>query len=338
MTRHPPPDAGLLQPRTLTVPAEAAGCRLDAWLAQVLAGLSRSRIQGLIAEGQATVDGRAAKASASLVAGQTVCLTIPPAAPATPRPEAIALDIVFEDEAILVLDKSAGLVVHPAPGHADGTLVNALLHHCDDLAGIGGVERPGIVHRLDRETTGLMVVAKTDAAMAGLVAQFKAGGVRKVYLALVHGLPPKASGIIDTLIGRHPRDRKRMAVVSRNGKQAITRYAVVRTCGAASLTEARIETGRTHQIRVHLAHLGHPIVGDPLYGSRSRDLAIAGCPARQMLHAARLAFTHPVSGEPLDFSRPPPPDMLALLVKLSGRTAASFAPCHNLGRPDLAGP
>jgi 23S rRNA pseudouridine1911/1915/1917 synthase len=303
----------------LTVPAESAGCRLDAWLAQAVPGLSRSRIQGLIADGHATVDGRATKASASLAAGQRICLTIPPAAPATPRPEAIALDIVFEDADILVIDKSAGLVVHPAPGHADGTLVNALLHHCDDLGGIGGVERPGIVHRLDKETTGLMVVAKTDAAMAGLVAQFKAGGVRKVYLALVHGVPRPASGVIDTLIGRHPRDRKRMAVVSRNGKQAITRYSVVRACGAVSLVEASIETGRTHQIRVHLAHLGHPIVGDPLYGSRSRDQMIADCPSRQMLHAARLAFAHPVSGETLDFSRPPPPDMLALMVKLNGR-------------------
>ncbi|MBM4163550.1 MAG: RluA family pseudouridine synthase [Lentisphaerae bacterium] len=321
MIPHPPPDADLLQPRALTVPAESAGCRLDAWLAQTLAGLSRSRIQGLIAAGHATVDGHAAKASASLVAGQTVCLTIPPSGPATPRPEAIALDIVFEDASILVLDKSAGLVVHPAPGHADGTLVNALLHHCDDLGGIGGVERPGIVHRLDKETSGLMVVAKTDAAMAGLVAQFKSGGVRKVYLALVHGVPKKTAGLIDTLIGRHPRDRKRMAVVSRNGKQAITRYTVVRPCGDVSLIEACIETGRTHQIRVHLAHLGHPIVGDPLYGSRTRDQAIAGCPARQMLHAARLAFSHPVSREPLDFSRPPPPDMLALMDQLAGGSA-----------------
>ncbi len=321
MIPHPPSDANLLQPNALTVPAESAGCRLDAWLAQTLVGLSRSRIQGLIADGHATVDGHATKASASLVAGQTVCLTIPPSTPAIPRPEAIALDIVFEDDAILVLDKSAGLVVHPAPGHADGTLVNALLHHCDDLGGIGGVERPGIVHRLDKETTGLMVVAKTDAAMAGLVAQFKSGGVRKVYLAFVHGVPKKPSGIIDTLIGRHPRDRKRMAVVIRNGKQAITRYTVVRPCGDVSLIEACIETGRTHQIRVHLAHLGHPIVGDPLYGSRSRDQAIADCPARQMLHATRLAFTHPVSGEPLDFSRPPPPDMLALIARYSPRSA-----------------
>ena len=313
----------------LIVPAQATGLRLDAWLAGIMPGLSRSRIQSLITAGAVTVDDRPARPSTRLLAGQTICLTIPPPESATPRPEAISLDIVFEDAALLVLDKPAGLVVHPAPGHATGTLVNALLHHCDDLGGIGGVERPGIVHRLDKDTTGLMVVAKTDAAMAGLVAQFMAGGVRKVYLALAHGVPRNARGVIDTLIGRHPHDRKRMAVVSRNGKQAVTRYAVLRPFAGAALIEAHIETGRTHQIRVHLAHLGHPIIGDPLYGSRRLDQALAVCPARQMLHATRLAFTHPVSGAPLDFSRPPPPDMLAHIETL-GRE------CRDRPTPDVS--
>ncbi len=303
----------------VTAPAEAAGLRLDAWLAQALPELSRSRLQALIGEGHVTRDGRPVKPDARLLPGQTFHVTIPLPAPATPQPQEIALDIVFEDEAIVVLDKPAGLVVHPAPGHAAGTLVNALLHHCEDLGGIGGVERPGIVHRLDKETSGLMVVAKNDAAMAGLVAQFKSGGVRKVYLALAHGIPVRTEGTLDTLIGRHSRDRKRMAVVARNGKRAVTRYAVKRVFQDACLIEATIETGRTHQIRVHLAHLGHPIIGDPLYGSHSRDRAIADCPARQMLHAARLAFAHPVSGKPLAFSKPPPPDMQALIATLGGR-------------------
>jgi len=303
------------------VSAADAGSRLDAWIAQTAAGLSRARAQSLIGSGHITLDGRAAKPGVRLLAGQTVRVTLPPPEPAVPKPEAIALDIVHEDADILVLDKPAGLVVHPAPGHACGTLVNALLHHCSDLGGVGGVERPGIVHRLDRETTGLMVVAKNDAAMAGLVAQFKSGGVRKRYLALVHGTPLPPSGVIRTLIGRHPRDRKRMAVVTRNGKQAVTHFAVVRRFRDACLIEAFIETGRTHQIRVHLSHLGHPVIGDPLYGSRLRDRTVAGCPCRQMLHAAGLSFAHPTSGKALAFSRPPPPDMQALADRLGGQPA-----------------
>ncbi len=304
----------------LTVPAEAAGSRADTWLARALPALSRARVQGLIADGCATLDGRPLRASARLLPGQTLRLTVPPPAPAAPQPEALPLDIVYEDGDILVLDKPAGLVVHPAPGHAGGTLVNALLHHCDDLGGVGGVERPGIVHRLDKETTGLMVVAKNDAAMAGLVAQFKSGGIVKGYLALVHGAPEPPTGTLDTLIGRHPRDRKRMAVVTRNGKRAVTRYTVVKRFGALSLVEALIETGRTHQIRVHLAHLGHPLVGDPLYGARGRDRGIPGAPPRQMLHAARLAFAHPVTGAPLVFVRAPPADMQAILTRLAAAT------------------
>jgi 23S rRNA pseudouridine1911/1915/1917 synthase len=298
------------------IPPDAAGRRLDAWLAEALPEFSRARIQALMHEGRVTVDGRPASPSAKTRANQQVLIEVPPPAPAIPQPEARDLDIVFEDGDIVVLDKPAGLVVHPAPGHAAGTLVNALLHHCDDLAGVGGVERPGIVHRLDKDTTGLMVVAKHDAAMAGLVRAFQSGGVRKEYLAIVHGTPPQAAGTLATLIGRDPQNRKRMAVVPQHGKQATTHYRVLEQFAQAALVEARIETGRTHQIRVHMAHLGVPLAGDPLYGGARRDRNLPLPPARTMLHAARLAFAHPVTGAPLAFERPPHADMLAVLEAL----------------------
>ena len=305
-----------------TVPPDAAEQRLDVWLAAVLPGFSRARIQALVREGRVMLDGRlAARPRETPKPGQTAVVTVPPPVSAIPRPEARALDIVYEDAAIVVLDKPAGLVVHPAPGHATGTLVNALLHHCNDLAGIGGVERPGIVHRLDKDTTGLLVVAKHDAAMTGLVQAFQSGGVRKEYLAIVHGAPPRASGTLTTQIGRDPANRKRMAVVREHGKTATTHYRVEERFPGAALVQARIETGRTHQIRVHLAHLGSPIAGDPLYGSARRDRSLPIRPARPMLHAARLAFAHPITGQPLVFERPPHPDMLALLAALRNGTA-----------------
>ena len=299
-----------------TVPAEAAGQRLDVWLAAGLPGFSRARIQALMREGRVTLDAHPARPSDTAKPGQSVVVRVPPPAPAVPQAEARALDIVYEDGDIVVIDKPAGLVVHPAPGHAAGTLVNALLHHCDDLAGIGGVERPGIVHRLDKDTTGLLVVAKHDAAMAGLVKAFQTGGVRKEYLAIVHGAPPHISGTLTTLIGRDPANRKRMAVVREHGKKATTHYRVEERFQAAALVLARIETGRTHQIRVHLAHLGAPIAGDPLYGSARRDRNLPLRPVRPMLHAARLAFVHPITGQPLAFERPPHADMLAVLDAL----------------------
>ena len=299
-----------------TVPAGTAGQRLDAWLAAALPGLSRARIQALMREGRVTIAGQPTRPSDPARPSQTVLVDVPPPAPATPQAEDRALDIVYEDADILVLDKPAGLVVHPAPGHAAGTLVNALLHHCRDLAGIGGVERPGIVHRLDKDTTGLLVVAKHDAAMAGLVKAFQSGGVRKEYLAIVHGAPPRASGTLTTLIGRDPKNRKRMAVVPMHGKSATTHYSVQERFAGAALVLARIETGRTHQIRVHLAHLGAPIAGDALYGGarRGRDLPVR--PERPMLHATRLAFAHPITGQPLAFERPPHADMRAVLAAL----------------------
>ncbi len=299
-----------------TVPPEARGQRLDVWLTTVMPGFSRARIQALMREGRVTRDAQPARPNDSTKVGQTFVVEVPPPAPAIPQPEDRALDIVYEDAAILVLDKPAGLVVHPAPGHATGTLVNALLHHCTDLAGIGGVERPGIVHRLDMDTTGLMVVAKHDAAMAGLVKAFQAGGVRKEYLAIVHGAPPHASGTLTTLIGRDSTHRKRMGVVKEHGKQATTHYLVEERFAVAALVLARIETGRTHQIRVHLAHLGAPIAGDPLYGGTRRDRNLPLRPNRPMLHATRLAFAHPITGQPLAFERPPHADMLAVLAAL----------------------
>ena len=297
---------------SLNVPEGAEG-RLDAWLAAQVATLSRARIQALIKEGRVTCGGVAVKANAKPKAGQVLEIVVPAPVSAIPEPEDIPLDIVYEDGDCLVLNKPAGLVVHPAPGHARGTLVNALLHHCRDLGGVGGVERPGIVHRLDKDTSGLMVVAKNDAAMAGFVRLFKTGGISKEYLTLVHGVPPKPSGTLRSLIGRHPAHRQKMAVVARNGKEAVTHYAVERRLGGITLVRCRIETGRTHQIRVHMQSLGCPVIGDALYGKPAADKCLPHLPARQMLHAAHLSFTHPVTGSPMDFVAPLPEDFLAFL-------------------------
>ncbi len=297
---------------SLNVPEGAKG-RLDAWLAAQVATLSRARIQALIKEGRVTCGGVAVKANAKPKAGQVLEIVIPAPISAVPEPEDIPLDIVYEDGDFLALNKPAGLVVHPAPGHACGTLVNALLHHCRDLGGVGGVERPGIVHRLDKDTSGLMVVAKNDAAMAGFVRLFKTGGISKEYLTLVHGVPPKPSGTLRSLIGRHPVHRQKMAVVARNGKEAVTHYAVERRLGGITLVRCRIETGRTHQIRVHMQALGCPVIGDTLYGKPAVDKCLPHLPARQMLHAAQLSFTHPVTGSPMDFVAPLPEDFLPFL-------------------------
>ena len=300
---------------TLVVPDGAEG-RLDAWLAASAEGLSRARIQALIKEGRVTCEGVAVKANAKPKAGQIIEISVPPPISAIPEPEDIPLDVLYEDGDCLVLNKPAGLVVHPAPGHASGTLVNALLHHCCDLGGVGGVERPGIVHRLDKDTSGLMVVAKNDAAMAGLVRLFQTGGMTKEYLALVHGVPAKATGTVSTLIGRHPENRKKMAVVKRNGKQAVTHYSVERRLGDVTLVRCRIETGRTHQIRVHMQSLGCPVVGDALYGKPASDRRLAQVPARQMLHAARLCFAHPVTGAAMAFEAPLPEDFQLLVAEV----------------------
>ena len=296
---------------------EGARGRLDAYIAARL-GLSRSRVASLLAEGHILVDGRAAKKSEPASPGREVEATVPPPGPAAAEPQEIPLDIVFQDRDLAVVNKQPGLVVHPAPGHPDGTLVNALLHHVGDLSGIGGTLRPGIVHRLDRDTSGLMVVAKSDLAHQALSAALKAREVKRTYLAALWGSPRESRVTVEEPIGRHPRDRTRMAVVP-DGRPSRTRFRVLDRWDAAFLCEARLETGRTHQIRVHAAATGHPVVGDSLYGAgRERGFAgarrqwasaLARRVARQFLHACRLAFEHPLSGEPMDFEAPLPPDL-----------------------------
>ncbi len=313
---------------------EASGERADRFLAGAIGSVSRSRVKALIAQGHARRDGAALADPAEAVRpGSRYALTLPPAAPATPLPQAMPLAILFEDRDLIVLDKPAGLVVHPAPGNQDGTLVNALLAHAgEDLPGIGGERRPGIVHRLDKDTSGLMVVAKTERAHRALSEAFAAReDIEREYLALVWGLPEPPAGEIEGAIGRHPMDRKRMAVVTRGGKAALTRYATERVWGgsACALLRCRLATGRTHQIRVHLAHRGHPLVGDPVYLRRTPAAArllpeairqaLLAFP-RQALHAATLGFRHPVTGAALRFSTPVPADLHAIFMFLDGNT------------------
>lgn len=309
------PDDGAL-PIELSVDAEGVGQRVDSVLAE-RSGASRSQVKRWIELGRVHVSGRAVRASRVLALGEMI-----EAWPALPVElslvaEAIPLVILFEDSDLVVVDKPAGLVVHPAPGHPSGTLVNALLHHCrGELAGIGGVLRPGIVHRLDRGTSGVLVVAKTDLAHRGLAEQFALHSIERVYCTFVRGQPKQSSGRIDRPIGRHPSDRQRMSVRTRSGRPAATRWRVVgrdRANGIAEL-EIRPETGRTHQIRVHLASAGLPIVGDAVYGRARGDDARLGRPA---LHAAQLGFLHPRTGAPQSFEAPLPPDLLELVASLA---------------------
>ena len=281
-----------------------AGVRVDQFLAARVPALSRSRIQDLLKAGDARVNGRETKASTKLRAGDHITVAEPPPIAATTEAEDIALDVLHEDSDLIVLNKPAGLVVHPAAGHWHGTLVNALLHHCKGLSSIGGEERPGIVHRLDKETSGCLVAAKNDIAHRALTRQFAGREVTKIYLALAVGEFRNASGIIAGAIGRHPIHRKRMTVLAgERGRAARTDYRVLHKLAAGTLVECTLHTGRTHQIRVHLKHLGHPILGDEVYGRR------AGFD-RQMLHAWKLGFTHPVSGERMNFTAPIPRDFL----------------------------
>jgi len=321
----------------LRVPGPSAGERLDRFLAAAQRDLSRSRIQALIRDGRVTIGGRAARASQRLRAGERVAVDLPPPRTVALEPEAIPLAVVHEDADLIVVDKPAGLVVHPGAGVARGTLVHALLHHAPGIADVGGAGRPGIVHRLDKQTSGLMVVAKSPAAYRALVEMLRARSVRRRYLALVWGSPRAASGVIEGAIGRDPRRRQRMAVVMRGGKPARTRWRLRERFGAAALLEATLDTGRTHQIRVHLAHAGLPVVGDPVYGGRGksqlnagegerslRAALLAGLP-RQALHATELEFPHPITGEALRFASPPPEDFRVALERLreyaAGRTS-----------------
>ena len=285
--------------------------RLDKRILETHPDFSRSRIEGLVKSGFVTVNGAVAeKAGMKVSEDDEIVVEIPPPVPAIPEPEDIALDVVYEDSDMLVVNKAPGMVVHPAPGHFTGTLVNALLHHCPDLSGIGGVARPGIVHRLDQDTSGLIVVAKSQKAMDSLVRAFSSHtSIAKTYLAVCHGRPRLDAGRIENLIGRHPVDRKRMAIVEKNGKVAITNWKTLETLGAISALECRIETGRTHQIRVHTASLGTPVIGDKVYGKSALDKRLIPVPERQMLHAWRLGLRHPVSGEPMEFVAPIPADM-----------------------------
>ena len=300
------------------------GQRLDKALAEA-SGLSRERVKALLGDGQITIDGVVAgQASAKLAAGAAYAIRVPAVLPATAQPQDIALVVAYEDDDLIVIDKPAGLVVHPDAGNLDGTLVNALLHHCAGaLSGIGGVARPGIVHRIDKDTSGLLVVAKTDAAHEGLARQFADHSILRAYLALVGGRPIPVAGTVRESIARSPHDRKKMALVDatrRRGKHAVTHYTTLEALGtAAALVECRLETGRTHQVRVHLASIGHPLLGDPAYGRTPSTLRalLAGLGfSRQALHAARLGFIHPRSGEALTFSSDLPQDMRELLARL----------------------
>ena len=299
----------------LVIDADGAGARLDVALGRVRPELSRARWQQLIREGRVLVNGRASKPSQVVKGGDAVCYDIPPPAPVSVAPEALPLEILYEDGSILVLSKPPGMVVHPAPGHSGGTLVNALLHHCRDLSGIGGELRPGIVHRLDRDTSGVMVVAKTEAAQRNLAGQFKGRTVRKFYQALVWGHPRPSDGTIETLVGRSTGNRKKMSARPRAGRPAVTHYTVAQAYSGVSLLDVRIETGRTHQIRVHLAHIGYPVVGDRTYG-RGKRPELPAPALRQMLHARTLSFTHPDTGQSLEFEAPLPPDFRSLLSAL----------------------
>lgn len=312
---------------TLTIPNELVGQRVDKALTELASAqekpLSRARVQALMAQGFLEVSGvPLMDASRKVKGGEVYKLTLPPPEKAEPEAQDMPLTAVYEDGDVVVIDKPAGLVVHPAPGNRDGTLVNALLAHCgDSLSGIGGVARPGIVHRLDKDTSGLIVVAKNDAAHHALSAQFADRSLSRTYRALVWGVPVPASGSVDAPIGRSSKDRKKMAVTAK-GKQALTHYKVIEDFGDASLIECKLATGRTHQIRVHMAHIGHPVVGDPVYGKKGGKKGTEALKefSRQALHAAEIRFIHPNTKKTMKFSSKLPKDMAQLIAAVRKRT------------------
>jgi len=301
--------------RELTAATEHAGVRLDAFLSADGA-LTRSQAARLIAEGRVRVNGKPAAKSARLSGGETVTVDIPQLRETALPPQDIPLDVVYEDDDVIVVNKPTGLVVHPAPGHPDGTLVNALLHHCgDSLSGIGGEKRPGIVHRIDRDTSGLIIAAKNDAAHLALSAQLKDHSLSRTYECLVTGNMKQDSGTVDAPIGRSSADRKKMAVVP-TGRRAVTHWEVVARYPGVTHLRCRLETGRTHQIRVHMAYIGHPILGDTVYGAKKPVPGLTG----QCLHAAGLRFVHPRTGEPVELHCPLPPEFTAMLQKLQNKS------------------
>lgn len=298
-----------------TADAEAAKERIDKFVkAQTGEQFSRSQIQLWIEQGSIVVNGNQVKTNYKIAAGDVISLSVPEAEPVEIVPEDIPLDIYYEDSDVIVVNKERGMVVHPAPGHASGTLVNALMHHCKDLSGINGELRPGIVHRIDKDTSGLIMAAKNDKAHASLAAQLKEHSVTRKYFAIVHGNVSHDQGTIDAPIGRDPQDRKMYTVIERNSKHAVTHFQVAERFGDYTLLELKLETGRTHQIRVHMKFIGHPLVGDPMYG-RSKGIKMSG----QALHAAVLGFVHPSSGQYLEFNAPLPADMEDVLQALRNR-------------------
>ena len=301
-------------PQTLT--ADRAGERADAFLARSVPDLTRSAAQRLLEEGAVTVNGTAVKKNYKTSPGDQVTFTLPDPEPIDVQPQNIPLDVVFEDDDVIVVNKPVGLVVHPAPGHPDGTLVNALLHHCgDSLSGIGGEKRPGIVHRIDRDTSGLIIAAKNDAAHLALSAQLKDHSLSRTYECLVTGNMKQDSGTVDAPIGRSSADRKKMAVVP-TGRRAVTHWEVVARYPGVTHLRCRLETGRTHQIRVHMAYIGHPILGDTVYGAKKPVPGLTG----QCLHATGLRFVHPRTGEPVELHCPLPPEFTAMLQKLQSKS------------------
>ncbi len=302
----------------LTVAADEAGLRLDAFLAGRLEWASRTRAQRAITAGEVVVNGSSClDKDRRLRPGDRVSVTLPPPSLPVLTPEAVPLDILYEDGYLLVVNKPQGMVVHPAPGHSAGTLVHALLNHCHELSGIGGLHRPGIVHRLDKDTSGLLMVAKDDVTHRDLSRQLATRRLRREYLALVHGHVPPPGGLVSAPIARNPVHRKRMAVVP-GGKDALTRYRTLAHLGGFTLLRVFLVTGRTHQVRVHMAYLGHPVAGDPVYGLRRSEDLPEELTGGQVLHARRIAFTHPATGQTLSFTAPLPPNMrrgLRLLMR-----------------------
>ena len=304
------------QVQRVTVPEDKAGERLDKFLGDWRPEITRSAVQKWLDQGLVTKDGLPLPKKYKVQKGDTLQVCIPPAEPLEAQAEPIPLSIVYEDEDLLVVDKPKGMVVHPAPGHTSGTLVHALLHHCgDSLSGINGVIRPGIVHRIDKDTSGLLIVAKNDAAHQGLAAQIQEHSFTRAYEAVVHGIVKQESGTVDAPIGRHPTERKRMAVTQKASRQAVTHYQVLARYSGFTHVKAVLETGRTHQIRVHMAYIGHPVAGDPVYGPKKGVISLQG----QCLHARTIGFQHPRTGEYLEFTSELPAYFTGFLQKLSHR-------------------